>query len=229
MFNSFNIVEILSSILVYTFSLSVHEYAHARMAYSLGDRTAFSLGRMTINPAKHIDPLGLVAFIVAHIGWARPVPFNPNNFRKNISRRWGTLLVAIAGPVSNLIISFVSYFIFNLITVLFLSPYNMTQATAGTAVIFTVLDVLNFFFVWNIWIAVFNMMPFPPLDGFKVFGALLPARFYYLISQYEQQIYIILLVFIIAGRGLLSRLLYIFVLPLSRLIAYPIDLLFSLF
>lgn len=229
MFTNLNIVEILSAVLVYTFSLSVHEYAHARMAYQLGDRTAYSLGRMTINPARHIDPLGLVAFIFAHIGWARPVPFNPNNFRKNINRRTGTLLVALAGPVSNLVISFVSYFLLSVLKLFILLGGNVLTNSASNTISLTLLNVLQFFFVWNIWIAVFNMMPIPPLDGYKVFGALLPARVYYRIERYEQQIYMIMLMLIIFGRGILGRILYIFVSPLAKVITFPIDLLFSLF
>lgn len=125
----FDIQQILIRILVLTLSLSVHEYAHARMAYHLGDDTAARQGRLTINPAKHIDPIGAVAFVIAGFGWARPVPVNPVNFdRERVkTMRSGMMRVALAGPVSNLIIAFIANFIYQLVNFILIALNVQTK------------------------------------------------------------------------------------------------------
>jgi len=144
------------------FALTMHELAHGYVAWRLGDPTAKNEGRLTLNPLKHLDPLGVLAFIIMKIGWAKPVPVDPRYFR-NPQR--DMLLVALAGPGSNVLLA---------------------VASAALAHLFVNLGFLPFFFlqplvamlaasVWiNIMLAVFNCIPIPPLDGSKVLMGLLP-------------------------------------------------------
>ncbi len=227
MFQSFDITDILISILVYTFSLSVHEYAHARMAYRLGDDTAYQQGRMTLSPLSHIDPFGLVAFIVAHIGWARPVPYNPARFRHNISMRKGTFLVAIAGPISNIIIALFAYVLLNVLSLVHMLSLAQGQSWGNSTIVLTLILIFNRFFSWNIVLAVFNMLPIPPLDGSKVLWSFFP-RVMDAVMAHAQQVSLILWMLIIFSRGLFGRIIGFLATPIVWLIVTPVDWLFSL-
>jgi Zn-dependent protease len=151
-------------------SLSVHEWAHAASAYKLGDDTAARLGRMTLNPLSHVDPLGtllLPALQVLSTGtvlfaWAKPVPVNPARFSRRISMSKGTVLVSAAGPVSNLALALVAAISLGLI---------FRFGWGGDAVT----HFLGSMFLLNVGLAVFNLLPVPPLDGSKVLHGLLPA------------------------------------------------------
>ena len=148
-------------------SLSVHEWAHAAAARVLGDDTAERLGRLTLNPISHIDPIGTILLPMLGIpfGWAKPVPFNPIRFKRKYSMTTGTMLVAIAGPISNIVIAVISLFFLAL-----LSPGNVQISTASSAIV-TLLHSLIFL---NILLACFNMIPVPPLDGSYVADAFMP-------------------------------------------------------
>lgn len=151
-------------------SLSVHEWAHAASAYKLGDDTAARLGRMTLNPISHVDPLGtllLPALQVLSTGtvlfaWAKPVPVNPARFSRRVSMSKGTVLVSAAGPVSNLVLAFGAAISLGLI---------FRFGWGGEAVT----HFLGSMFLLNVGLAVFNLLPVPPLDGSKVLHGLLPA------------------------------------------------------
>lgn len=148
-------------------SIVIHEVAHGYMANWLGDPTARLAGRLTLNPMSHIDPLGSI-FIPALLlmsnagllfGWAKPVPYNPYNLR---NQRWGELLVAAAGPASNMIIALVFALIIRL------------APAIGVSMAF--LELASYIVYINILLAFFNLIPIPPLDGSKVLGGLLPLR-----------------------------------------------------
>ena len=161
-------------------AITLHELAHGYTAYKLGDNTAKEQGRLTLNPIKHIDIFGLIALIVIHIGWAKPVPINPMNFK---SRKSGTILVSIAGPLTNL-----------LLAVIFAV---MLKVTYGLNI------YLSFFFqygvILNIGLAVFNLLPLPPLDGSKILASLLPLKLERLFYQYQRYLSFIVLILYITG------------------------------
>lgn len=134
-------------------SLAVHEFAHAFVADRLGDPTPRRYGRVTVNPLKHLDPFGTLLLLIAGFGFAKPVPINPNNLG-----RWGTLWVAAAGPISNILIALLAA---GLLAVL--PPSDL------------VLRVLLYVLSINIVLAVFNLIPIPLLDGSRILGALVPS------------------------------------------------------
>ena len=149
-------------------SLTVHEWAHAASAAYLGDDTAQRDGRLTLDPTVHIDPLGtlLLPLLGIPFGWARPVPVNPARFRRDVPMRRGMVLTAAAGPFSNVVLALICTIIFGL-----WKRFGQEDVLKGGAVAF-----LQTTIVMNMGLAVFNMLPFPPLDGSRVVDGLMPAR-----------------------------------------------------
>lgn len=134
---------------------TIHEYSHAQAAYLLGDPTAKSQGRLTINPMAHIDPIGTLLIFIMGIGWGKPVPFNPYNLR---NQKWGGALVALAGPASNFLMA---------ITIGILLRF-LPFSNPGLILFFSI-------FIWlNVLLGVFNLLPVPPLDGSHILLAILP-------------------------------------------------------
>lgn len=142
----------VATILVFIMALAIHECAHAYAGFLLGDMTAKRAGRLTLNPLAHIDPLGFVALLAIGFGWAKPVPYNPYNLR---NQRWGPLIVALAGPFSNLIMGILGAMFFSL----FLSRLGSENLL--------VFFLARFSFL-NFGLMLFNLIPVPPLDGAQV-------------------------------------------------------------
>ena len=141
-------------------ALTIHEYAHARVAVALGDPTPKVLGRVTLNPLSHLDPVGLIMLWLVQFGWAKPVPINPNNFA---DWKRGTRLVSLAGPVANILLSLV-------MAILFTGLIKMGVIDGND----WLSNVIRLTYFYNIIFAVFNMFPIPPLDGSKVVSSFLP-------------------------------------------------------
>ena len=165
-------------------SVVLHEISHGYVAYAMGDPTAKSRGRLSLNPIHHLDIVGLISMILFRFGWAKPVPVNPYYFKK---RKLGMSLVALAGPVSNLLLAFLA------ITIVFL----LTLFPVGNEIVFTILqgfvDFFMIFSILNIGLAVFNLIPIPPLDGSKILFSLLPNKAYSRLLQVEQYGFLILI------------------------------------
>ena len=175
-------------------TLTIHEYSHGYAAYKLGDNTAKNLGRLTLNPIAHIDPVGALCMLFFRFGWAKPVPVNMRNLK---NPRRGFAIVALAGPLSNLITAFVSAFIYLLsYSLLVKVEYNSEFALALAQ---NTLDFIFIFHSVNIGIAIFNLIPVPPLDGSRILGLILPPRAYFKIMSHERTIYYVLIGWLLLG------------------------------
>ena len=184
------IMQILAVSIIVFLVMPLHEYAHGFVAYKLGDNTAKNMGRLRFSPTAHIDPMGALMILLVGFGWAKPVPVNPRNFK---NPKAGMALTALAGPVSNILAAIVGAVLFYL---------NAVLAVKGIAPI-AVADLLYYFLSYfisvNISLAVFNLVPVPPLDGSKILFAFLPDKIVYKICQYERQFNIILIILIAYG------------------------------
>lgn len=162
--------------------LTVHESCHGLAALALGDPTAKKLNRLSLNPLRHIDWFGLALMFTVGFGWAKPVPVNPRYFK---NPKWGMAITALAGPASNFILAALSIIISRLLYGYFISDININMANTGAAA-FT----LAVFFIstarLSIGLGVFNLLPFPPLDGSKIAAAFLPDKIYMLWMRYER-------------------------------------------
>lgn len=190
----FNYIEFIFSAIVVLISLSAHELAHGYTAYKLGDPTAKYMGRLTLNPIKHIDPYGLVCMVLFRIGWAKPVPINPRYFKKP---KRDTAICAMAGPLTNLVIAFISTFVYALLFKIF-SGVEFTNEFLFNVVDNTCLFVYLFAII-NVSLAVFNLLPIPPFDGSRIAFSLLPDNAYFKVMKYERTIYFVILGWLFLG------------------------------
>ncbi len=165
---------ILFTIIVVVFSLSLHESAHALASYKLGDHTARNMGRISLNPSKHLDPLGTICMMLFGFGWAKPVPVNSRNFK---NPRVGMAITALAGPLSNIILSFISLLIWILIERFLPVPVMIAEGVSfGEKLLYFLCILLQYFHILNLYLAVFNLLPIPPLDGSKILFLFLPPK-----------------------------------------------------
>ena len=193
----FNIMQIVAGLPGLILAMTVHEYAHARVAVMLGDFTPRLMGRLTLNPIAHIDPIGLLCLFLVHFGWAKPVSINPFNFK---NPRRDDVLVSLAGPASNLCLAFLTL-VFMLVYVKFVG-----QMTDGTYLVFRLI------IEYNIGFAIFNMLPIPPLDGSHVLMQILPRELAYKLEGLERYSFIILIIF------LMTPILSMILIPCRQLV-----------
>lgn len=172
--------------------LPIHEFAHGYVAYKLGDNTAKRSGRLTMNPLAHVDPLGALMVVFVGFGYAKPVPVNIGNFKRG-KRKQYMALTAFAGPVSNIIMATIFTFISCLIN------YKFNNANEYMYIIYFFCSSAAHI---NISLAVFNLLPIPPLDGSRILNAFLPDRIYFKIMQYER--IIVLVVFALLFMNILD-------------------------
>ena len=178
---------------VILFSLSFHEAAHGYVAYKLGDPTARNLGRLTLNPMKHLDPFGALAMLLIGFGWAKPVPITARNFK---NPRWGMGISAIAGPVSNLLLGLCGCVLFSAASAAWSLDIYMSQVLGqGTPIIkWCLLNLAYIFTYMNFALMAFNLIPIPPFDGSRFAYLLLPSKWYFKVMKYEQTLMIIIIV-----------------------------------
>lgn len=191
--------QLIYSVPAVLIAICLHEYAHGFVSYLCGDPTPKRGGRLSLNPLHHLDPVGTLCLIFFHFGWAKPVMVNPNYYK---NKKLGMVLVAIAGPLTNFIIAFLSMLGMGIIL-------KQTGGYAGDVTVY-IFTFLNYLAIINIGLGSFNLIPFPPLDGSKIIGALLPQEQYFGFMRYERY-----------GQGILMLLL------VTNILDKPLDFLHS--
>ena len=179
---------LIARVIVLMTAIPVHEYAHAWAAEKMGDSTARYYRRLSLNPLDHIDPIGALMILLLGFGFARPVPVNSLNFN---NRRVGTVVTSLAGPLSNVIMALLSMLAAKIIAL----AYSVTHF----GMLVGIFRVFLFMVSINLSLAVFNMLPMPPLDGWHAISPLLPREFYWKIQPYEQHIVWIVLLLVWMG------------------------------
>ncbi len=179
------LIQLVLTLPIMLFALSVHETMHGFVALKLGDPTARNLGRLTLNPRKHIDPVGFAVLLLFGFGWARPVPINARYFK---NPKWGFALVALAGPLSNFLLGLLNAALHGVLWAFYAKAVNVglegfrLTLLYWSAIFFLLAAELNFIY------SVFNMIPIPPYDGSRILYAFLPPRAYFAVMRYERQI-----------------------------------------
>jgi Zn-dependent protease len=177
--------------------LTFHEYAHGMVADRLGDHTARHMGRLTFNPMAHIDPIGFLLLFIAGFGWAKPVPVNPNNLTGDA--RQGMLLVSLAGPATNMLLAVASAMALGLFGMQI--PYGR--------------EILGWMISINVILAVFNLIPIPPLDGSKILAGILPGRQEWF---YQMEAYGTIILLLLLFSGVLGSVLRLVIRPIVQLL-----------
>ena len=202
MLSSTTITQLILTAACVLITLSIHEYAHGYAAYKLGDNTASSLGRLSLNPLRHLDPFGALCMLFFHFGWAKPVPIDPRNFKKP---KKDFAITALAGPLANVILAFISAFFLLLLSGLFKYSDN---AFLNSLMSNTLLFIYLFHSV-NIGLGIFNLLPIPPFDGSRILNVLLPEKMYFRLMKYERYIYLGVLGWLFLGGSVYSFLMSI--------------------
>lgn len=169
---------ILATVVAIAIAISAHEFGHAYSAHLLGDDTAKMYGRMTLNPSAHVDPIGILMMLIFQIGWAKPVPVNPNNFK---NYKFGNVLVSLSGAIANIVTA--------IICVLINKHVNM----------YAINLIAGYTIMYNVGFAAFNLLPIPPLDGWGVISSFIPYKYNEMVYKYESMSNIIFLLLILTG------------------------------
>ncbi|MBQ8540971.1 MAG: site-2 protease family protein [Clostridia bacterium] len=213
-FSNLSISELLQNFIVLFTAITVHEYSHGLIANRLGDPTARAMGRLTLNPMAHLDPLGALMMVFCRFGWAKPVPVNPYYFDEP---KKGMMFVALAGPASNLLLALLVATIYPFLWMFMPSIFGITTFMGGLFI--ACIGV-------NVSFAVFNLIPFPPLDGSKILFSLLPNEVYNKLLTYERYGTVILIV--LSFTGVLGSILDLIINPVFGLYIKWINFLLNL-
>ncbi len=203
-----NPVGFLFWVIALVIAITIHEFAHAWAAERLGDPTPRLMGRLTLNPLAHLDPLGTIMLLIARFGWGKPVQFDPFNLRHP---RRDSAIISLAGPVSNLILATICS-----ISLRFLISYSFIGLF-----VYWIIGLLQSLIVLNVVLAVFNLIPIHPLDGFKIVGGVLPEEYAHQWAELDGYGMIFLIILILPLGGGAS--------PISQLISPVINVLLSIF
>lgn len=200
-------------------AIMLHEIAHGLVSYWLGDPTPKRQGRLSLNPAKHLDPIGTLCLIFFHVGWAKPVMVNPEYYK---NRKWGMALVALAGPVTNFILSFVSIFIFGLIIKM---TYTMPDLPIALQIL---LNFFQYLAIINLGLGIFNLIPIPPLDGSKILGAFLSDKAYDMYMKIQQYGFLLLAGFLVLSSMYGSGVSFVSIL-VEKIFYFFLKIVFAIF
>lgn len=188
------LLKVFARLIVVCTTMPIHEFAHGWVAYKLGDDTAASQGRLNLNPITHIDPVGGLLILLTGFGWARPVPVNPNRFNRKHSVRGGMALTAAAGPAANILLALVVMVIWKLMI-----RIGIAAGFVYTPPFLIASQIFQLMVFTNISLAVFNLLPVPPLDGYSIFSYFLPPKIAYKLSANSQIIFVVLMVVCFSG------------------------------
>lgn len=200
--NGLGLKEILLRLPIIFIAITVHEYAHGYAALKMGDPTAKLSGRLSMNPLAHMDIVGALSMLIFGFGWAKPVPINPNNFKNH---KKGTVIVSLAGPISNLFLAFLGSVLYGIFRRIGFGNFS----SQFSEIFYGLLAQL---ILLNVCFGIFNLVPFPPLDGAKIVGAFLPYKTYFKIMQYERYAFPILIVLMYLG--IFDKILAVLITPI---------------
>lgn len=183
------LIHLLILVFCVLLSLTVHELCHGLAAYGMGDKTAKYFGRLSLNPLHHMEPFGALCLFLFGFGWAKPVPVNAGNFK---NPKAGMVVTSLAGPFSNFLLAFLAY-----LSATILGNMDFaSDASFGFRLALICYMICDYLVLINLGLGIFNLIPIPPLDGSKVLNAILPARWYFRMMQYERYGFILLIILI---------------------------------